>query len=297
MSVSNICIICGFEATNLIGLSSHIKIHNISSKDYYDKFLKTKDEGFCKTCGKPTNFHRISTGYLKHCCKECISADKDVKHKKEIHFKITYGEQYKTNLQLPNVVQKIKQTKLEKYGDENYRNDKQIKETCKLKYGEEHPWKNKTIKDKAANTCKELYGSKYCFRRLYEYDNYTFDCKWELVYYIYLKDNNIKFEYHPDIKFKFKYLDKIHEYNPDFLLIENNKFIEIKGTQFFENKNPNNKMICSYDRTKDDLYEAKHQCMLDNNVEIITDITLYENYIKEKYGKNYLIQFKKKKKD
>ena len=56
-------------------------------------------------------------------------------------------------------------------------------------------------------------------------------------------------------------------------------------------------MICSYDRTKDDLYEAKYQCMIQNNVKIITDIIEYENYINEKYGLNYLIQFKKEKKD
>ena len=55
-------------------------------------------------------------------------------------------------------------------------------------------------------------------------------------------------------------------------------------------------MVCYYDRNKDDLYEAKHQCMIKNNVQIITDISLYKNYIIKHYGKNYLKQFKIKKK-
>lgn len=32
--------------------------------------------------------------------------------------------------------------------------------------------------------------------------------------------------------------------------------------------------------------------MLSNNVEIITNIEPYENYVNNKYGKNYLQQFK-----
>lgn len=63
-----------------------------------------------------------------------------------------------------------------------------------------------------------------------------------------------------------------------------NKIIEIKGLHFFENKNPNGKMYCPYHK-KDDtiekiewrngLYEAKHQCMLKNEVIILTK---YEDF-------------------
>ena len=70
--LDNICIICGFKAENLIGFSAHIHKHNLTNKEYYDKYLKKPGEGFCKTCGKPTKFHRLRTGYLNHCCKECI---------------------------------------------------------------------------------------------------------------------------------------------------------------------------------------------------------------------------------
>lgn len=38
--LDNICIICGFKAENLIGFSSHIHKHNLTNKEYYDKYLK-----------------------------------------------------------------------------------------------------------------------------------------------------------------------------------------------------------------------------------------------------------------
>lgn len=57
----------------------------------------------------------------------------------------------------------------------------------------------------------------------------------------------------------------IHKYHPDFLI--NDKLYEVKGDQFFEG----NKMICPYDRNnyKDELAEAKHQCMIKNNIIIL----------------------------
>jgi len=48
-------------------------------------------------------------------------------------------------------------------------------------------------------------------------------------------------------------------------------------------------MINPYDRSEDPKYEAKHQCMINNNVEIITDTKLYTNYVITKYGKKVRI--------
>lgn len=292
--LDNICIICGFKAENLIGFSSHIHKHNLTNKEYYDKYLKKPGEGYCKTCGKPTKFHRLRTGYLNHCCKECISADEEVKIKKAEHFKSISNGLYTSNLQFPFVIQQIEKTNLKLYGCRNY-GIVRSREILKEKYNTPNPWQIPGVKDKVEQTCIEKYGSKFHFRNLYLFDNVTFDSKWELIYYIWLKDNNIQFTYHPDIKLSFNYNNEIKHYEPDFLV--NQKLVEIKGKQFFLDKDPNKRMICSYDRTKDDLYEAKHQCMIQNNVKIITDITEYENYINEKYGLNYLIQFKKEKKD
>ena len=62
------------------------------------------------------------------------------------------------------------------------------------------------------------------------------------------------------------------------------------GDQFFNE----NKMVCPYDHNYDGLYEAKHQCMLKNNIIILKykEYVKYVKYVNEKYGKNYIKQYK-----
>lgn len=102
---------------------------------------------------------------------------------------------------------------------------------------------------------------------LYEEDGINFDSKWELAYYKYCKANNISIVRQPVI-LEYNYNGMIKKYKPDFEV--NGQLLEIKGDHFFENRDVIQKMICPYDRSKDDLYEAKHQCMLANNVKILT---------------------------
>lgn len=79
---------------------------------------------------------------------------------------------------------------------------------------------------------------------------------------------------------------------PDFKVED--QLVELKGSQFLKEdgswKNP-------YDKSQDGLFEAKHQCLLKNSVKIIyTDEYMnYVKYVEEKYGKDYLKQFKKSK--
>ena len=51
-------------------------------------------------------------------------------------------------------------------------------------------------------------------------------------------------------------------------------------------------MINPYDRTQDGLYEAKHQCMIKNNINVITDYNQYEDYVNKKYTKDFLDLFR-----
>jgi len=258
---------------------------------------------------------------------------------------------------------KSKQTKLERYGNENYNNNEQTRKTCLQKYGTpvalnssavqskikqnnlqkygceyyfqsdiakekiKENFKNKSkdelnsIKEKRKQTCLERYGSEYIvtsdyfknksletclshgytnggyseqarhkIHKKYTYDGLQFDSKPELACYIFLSENNISFEYQPDISFEYMYDNKIHIYYPDFKI--NNQLTEIKGLQFFKDKNPNNVMINPFDRSMDDLYEAKHQCMLQNNVQIITDYSKFIDYVNNKYTQSYLDLFK-----
>jgi hypothetical protein len=76
-----ICRICGKELNSLQGVATHlIQIHSIKSKDYYDKFLKKKDEGIC-SCGKESTYRGIEFGYSKFCGRPCANSDPEIKRK------------------------------------------------------------------------------------------------------------------------------------------------------------------------------------------------------------------------
>lgn len=150
--------------------------------------------------------------------------------------------------------------------------------------------KSDVVKEKYIQTCLLKYGVDN-YTQSYEYQkkvhkrytnpkypDMTFGSSWEFLVYDFLLERHMKFEYQPSISLPYEYNGKQHTYHPDFLV--NGKIYEVKGEQFFRiNENTGQeKMICPY-RDKDwsdeyyeyqcGLYEAKHQCMLANNVIIL----------------------------
>ena len=121
----------------------------------------------------------------------------------------------------------------------------------------------------------------------------------EIAFYIYCKDKYIKCEYNRDKYFKYTYNGKTYRYFPDFILNEH-EFIEIKGDHFFKSDGTmyypwTNKKWTEEEKIEaDKRMEAKHQCMLKNNVKIIksSECLKYNIYVKETYGNHYLEQFK-----
>jgi hypothetical protein len=77
------CNICEKVCENNQGLTTHIRNHNITTKEYFDKFYKNSGEGICKTCGKSTEFLGLNKRYRNFCSNECnlIFSCKD-RHKK-----------------------------------------------------------------------------------------------------------------------------------------------------------------------------------------------------------------------
>lgn len=161
---------------------------------------------------------------------------------------------------------------------------------CYEKYGVKYYMQVKFIQEKAEKTNLLKYHQKHPGKCTYIYNNLRFDSSWELYYYLYLKNYNMKFIYHPNISFKYTYNDKDYEYFPDFKV--NDRYIELKGPQFFKEDGT---MCNPFNNKQDKLYEAKHQCMIRNNVEIITDISLYKNFVENNYSKDYIKNFKVKK--
>ncbi len=87
------CKKCNLSTDNATTLSFHARAqHKLSSKEYYDMYMKINNEDTCTVCGKYTRFKNISLGYGKTCSRACASVS-------------------------PDRVSKILQTKISKYGE------------------------------------------------------------------------------------------------------------------------------------------------------------------------------------
>ena len=155
------CQICGNEFKDV---SRHIrKIHKIEPKYYYDKYIKSKNEGYCVICNKSTSFMSINKGYKQYCSTICVnrsdSHKEHIKNTKEIR----YGDKNYNNRQ------KCSDTMMVRYGcKHNWSNGilrEREKETLIKKYGVDNPWKNKQVQDKCRETfAKNHNGAKTPFQ-------------------------------------------------------------------------------------------------------------------------------------
>lgn len=147
-------------------------------------------------------------------------------------------------------------------------------------------------------TCLDRYGvtngggsreAQLKIRKKYFYDGYYFDSSPEIAFYIWLVDNNIKFEYHPNEFIHYVFNGKQKIYQPDFKV--DGQLIELKGGQFL---NQDGTWQCPYDKTKNSEFEFKHQVIMNHQVKIMyfDDYKQYLRYVESKYGVNYLTQFR-----
>ena len=157
------CLICDKELISLKALSQHIRFHNISSKDYYDRFLIIDEkEKHCKYCGKETNFRNISLGYQNFCNLKCSNNDEERKEK--------FRQSYLSN-DLSIVKETREQTNLKRYGYKSVLENKIIrnkgKQTILEKYGVNFPIQNAEIKERTKQTNLEKYGVQNPMQNLF----------------------------------------------------------------------------------------------------------------------------------
>lgn len=137
---------CEICSKDFLRLGSHIITHNMTIKEYYDKYIRKENEGICLICGKETTFRGLTKGYAEHCSLKCKGLD-------------------------PKVKEKVENTCLKRYGAANvYASDygkQRIKETCQEKYNTYHPQKSETVRNKTKQTNFKKYGSKYIFSSEY----------------------------------------------------------------------------------------------------------------------------------
>ena len=157
-----------------------------------------------------------------------------------------YGKGIVNVYQVSEKKAKIKKTKLDRYGDENWNNrDKAIqtfknrpqeqkddqrrryREACHRHYGVDNPAKVSSILKKIISNRRN---------GCYTIDGHSFDSKPEFCFYVCCRDFKIDIQCHPTDK-AIQYLDasgKSHMYCPDFYLPSIDKLVEIKGSHFFK---------------------------------------------------------------
>lgn len=111
------CEICEKTVKNLNGLSKHIPIHNITSEQYYLKFIGNKQK--CEECGGDTKFKNLVNGYQKFCSLKCSNNNEERIQK--------FKNSYLLNNNMTEVKEKRYKTNLELYGNEIANRNEEIK--------------------------------------------------------------------------------------------------------------------------------------------------------------------------
>ena len=198
-----------------------------------------------------------------------------------------------------SIMEKRDQILVEKYGGVGYASSsikEKCEQTCEDKFGvknytqsNEYKEQHDEIQSKRTQTCETKYGvshyaqTKEFARAIHKpytnpkYPGITFDRTWEFRVYDFLTEHNIPFEYHPSISIPYECEGTHHTYHPDFKVSD--KIVEVKGDQFFRINESTGKeeMFCPWRGDLSDeeyefkckVEEAKHQCMLANNVTIL----------------------------
>lgn len=158
-----ICAICGFNIPSK-GIGSHLyHKHNLSSKEYYDLYIKTENEEICNLpgCNNKTPFLSLSKGYKNHCC----ASHATLNPKTQAKIRKTCLEKYGvlSSNQSDIVKEKMKHTLIKRYGVDNCQkcksiSDKMIKTRHKNnleKYGVEEPVKSQDVRNKISKSTRE----------------------------------------------------------------------------------------------------------------------------------------------
>lgn len=273
---------------------NHGGIHSSSLDETKDKYRKTISKRTSEDWQAIKEHTRITLSEKYHGDYVNPSQVPEIKMKIQDTCEKRYGS--REYFSSKDKLEKTIRTCQEKYGVDNYSSTeecrKKVINTCIERYGVKSPMLLDSIKQKMREIMVSKYGVEY-YTQTHEYhqkahkkyknEKYpemTFGSGWEFKVYDFLIENHIEFEYQPSISFEYEYDGKIHTYHPDFLI--NGKVYEVKGEQFFRINESNGKeeMYCPYRYSdwSDELYEwecekyeAKHQCMISNNVIILRE--------------------------
>lgn len=158
--VDIICKICNKEFKTIFSFTGHLRNHSMTSKQYYDKYVREEGEGICPTCGKETNFNSFTEGYHKFCSISCLNKSDYHKEKsKETSLRkwgVPYPKQSKEYIEL------LREHNLEKFGYEWAIATPDVREkintTVQERYGVSNVFADEEVKQKLRKTQEEKYG-------------------------------------------------------------------------------------------------------------------------------------------
>ncbi len=167
-----------------LGINDKFVGKSFSEKLY--RWSREKDDliGECKLCGKNTKFITFGEGYRSYCSIKCANIASipsrsgnrpmNMEYWEEIvclncnnkFFALKFRKQIYCSNQCSavgkgsdsNRLEKIRNTKLERYGDEKYINIDKAKQTCLEKYGVDNVSKSAEVIEKIKKTNLERYG-------------------------------------------------------------------------------------------------------------------------------------------
>lgn len=270
---------------------TNLPILDIKTIDDFQKIEELQQFSFiCKQCGvkvvRQFRKARIDS-YSLMLCRKCKDAYTIAKK---------FGSKEKW---LNERKSKTEKTKINKFGSLKAAYDnrsKKTNETCLARYG---MTQGELLQKKSKEGLIKKYGVPYALqspeimahtsnRFKYEYQDIVFDSSWELAFWIFHKDFNHQILREPYALDYYTPDGKNHKYFPDFKV--DGILYELKGLQFFDKDgNFRDPYAKNQDKAK-----AKYQCMIDNNVVIITDPAEYISYVENRYGKSYLLSFRLK---
>ena len=138
--------------------------------------------------------------------------------------------------------QKIKQTKLERYGDAGYLNHEKMKQTNFERYGYETPFGNEGVKEKSKHTIKERYGVDNVF----QLDMFQMKAKSSRI-------ESLSVPY-----FGERHITHFENYNKEFVVqnfVKDNYFLFDDALDYF---NVNQSSLDAFKRRNEIVYPNKH---------------------------------------
>lgn len=171
---------------------------NYEGKKFGEKLYRyihkeEKNLGKCLICGKETKFMSFSVGFTSYCCRKCANIGtleervKTMTHEvpdpkywetkncircgKEFSSRIKMNQRFCSNdcsaaftANDETRLNRIKQTKLEKYGNPTFVNPEKAKKTCLKKYGVDNASKSPDVIKRIQQSNQEKYGVNWSWQ-------------------------------------------------------------------------------------------------------------------------------------